>query len=994
MTSKKDLFKYINTLRDISNNQKLIVFVGAGVSCNVKGMPSWYALIKKMADEIKYSKCLSCQHKDSKCTNNCKFKEEYSPDEYLKIPQYLFNKDQNKYYEIIKNSFVKENKNINAPLSKVIFELNPVHIITTNFDDLLESCNSNYREKYDLIIKDNDLLGSNKSKYIIKMHGDINEEDNIKHIVLKEDDYLNYSQNHILIETFAKSLFTNHIILFLGYSLNDYNIKQILSWIDYLRKQNNEKQNNEKKQISYIVLDTNKVDEYQINYFNGKNIEVININEMPLIDDIPSSLFDDRGKRLYSFLKAISDEYFQIELFSDTCSNDIIENKLELISPNIFINYKILLDLLYIKQYDKRDKKLVLWDKKKFNRISDFINSNKLSKELKQLFLNSGISSIVLESEQGGNIISLQDNLENDLFTDELFNLYIENKYDELKKKIKQENIDIIKKCFYLSLIDSDYNFMQKEYEKIDFSSLSSLNKKISYMHNMEVISRFLKGQLFNSNKIINFIESISKINEKKLYGQYIDIYNGNHKEHEQCRIYYNKFKKNIQNKISFYDIKNFSLNQYYFYFYNNLIFKGFSNINSDLKIYISAIICSNGDYIKEDYFERKNEKYLIDLLDFDIMTKFISTQDLYELINDEYKIIELNTSEDNITKLTDRFSNLCNSLLVCEDTYGLCDSYLTIISNLALILQKLNLNIYCKNKIAESINKIFSDKKFVNIFFLNFQYQDFEYYIKIFICLFENLTLIPNIEVVKNVTNCVYLGKISETYFVDIRKFLSHFLRNQDPEIVQKEINDIINNIDVTKEFNKKVLLIRLFLDFIDEKDLKNNYIPFLSENFSKINHYALYDFILGNILKPSQDYINNIFTNILEKYKRQKEDSVLAKIITMDYELDYELEFIILLYIYGYINDINSLKDIAKANSYLKFLLYPDDFDYSQVDFSNYMWTNFAKKTKLMEYFVKYKDKIVVNIKDKIKRGKITDTEKKILYGFLLDKKDLFSV
>ena len=991
MTSKKDLFKYIDTLRDISNNQKLIVFVGAGVSCNVKGLPSWYALIKKMADEIKYSKCLSCQHKDSECTNNCKFKEEYSTDEYLKIPQYLFNKDQNKYFEIIKNSFVKESKNINAPLSEAIFELNPVHIITTNFDDLLESCNSIYREKYDVIIKDNDLLGSNKSKYIIKMHGDINEEDNIKHIVLKEDDYLNYSQNHILIETFAKSLFTNHTILFLGYSLNDYNIKQILSWIDYLRKQNNEKQNNEKQQISYIVLDTNKFDEYQVNYFNGKNIEVININEMPLINDIPSSLFDDRGKRLYSFFKAISDEYFQIELFSDTCSNDIIENKLELISPNIFINYKILLDLLYIKQYDKIDNELVLFDKKEFNRISDFINSNKLSKELKQLFLNSGISSIVLESEQGGNIISLQDNLENDLFADELFNLYIENKYDELKKKIKQENIDIIKKCFYLSLIDSDYNFMQKEYEKIDFSSLSSLNKKISYMHNMEVISRFLKGQLFNSNKIINFIESISKINEKKLYGQYIDIYNGNHKEHEQCRIYYNKFKKNIQNKISFYDIKNFSLNQYYFYFYNNLIFKGFSNINSDLKIYISAIICSNGDYIKEDYLhERKNEKYFIDLLDFDIMTKFISTQELYELINDEYKIIELNTSEDNITKLTDRFSNLCNSLLGCEDTYGLCDSYLTIISNLALILQKLNLNIYCKNKIAESINKIFSDKKFVNIFFLNFQYQDFEYYIKIFICLFENLTLIPNIEVVKNVTNCVYLGKISETYFVDIRKFLSHFLRNQDPEIVQKEINDIINNIDVTKEFNKKVLLIRLFLDFIDDKDLNDNYIPFLSENFSKINHHALYDFIFGNILKPSQDYINTLFTNILEKYKKQKENSFFTKIIT----IDYELEFIILLYICKYIDDINSLKDIAEENCYLKFLLYPDDFDYSQVDFSNYMWTNFAKKTKLMEYFVKYKDKIVANIKDKIKRGKVTDTEKKILYGFLLDKKDVFSV
>ena len=52
----------------------------------------------------------------------------------------------------------------------------------------------------------------------------------------------------------------------------------------------------------------------------------------------------------------------------------------------------------------------------------------------------------------------------------------------------------------------------------------------------------------------------------------------------------------------------------------------------------------------------------------------------------------------------------------------------------------------------------------------------------------------------------------------------------------------------------------------------------------------------------------------------------------------IDYELEFIILLYSYEYINDISCLQDIAEENCYLKFLLYPDDFDYSQVDFSNY--------------------------------------------------------
>ena len=93
-----------------------------------------------------------------------------------------------------------------------------------------------------------------KSKYIIKMHGDVLHPETI---VLKEKDYLDYSQNHVLIELFVKALLADHTILFLGYSLNDYNIKLIISWINYLRSQNG--LIDKDKKIGYIVLDENKV---------------------------------------------------------------------------------------------------------------------------------------------------------------------------------------------------------------------------------------------------------------------------------------------------------------------------------------------------------------------------------------------------------------------------------------------------------------------------------------------------------------------------------------------------------------------------------------------------------------------------------------------------------------------------------------------------------------------------------------------------------------
>ncbi|MCD7809820.1 MAG: SIR2 family protein, partial [Erysipelotrichaceae bacterium] len=119
-------------------------------------------------------------------------------------------------------------------MNDLIVSFHPEHIITTNYDHLLD----NYH--YEVIKNDSDLLKASSSHYLIKMHGDI---DDITQIIFKEDDYLSYSQTHSIMELFIKSLLIDHTFLFVGYSLNDYNLKTFLSWIDYLGKQNNVKDN-------------------------------------------------------------------------------------------------------------------------------------------------------------------------------------------------------------------------------------------------------------------------------------------------------------------------------------------------------------------------------------------------------------------------------------------------------------------------------------------------------------------------------------------------------------------------------------------------------------------------------------------------------------------------------------------------------------------------------------------------------------------------------
>ncbi|MBC1867497.1 hypothetical protein HCA23_14155, partial [Listeria seeligeri] len=198
---------YIN---DVKKNNKLIIFVGAGVSMN-SGLPSWRNLIQKFANDLDYDGNIDA--------------------DMLKIPQFYFDspKFKKKYYNKIKKEIKKTTKS--NSIHSIIYKLAPKHIITTNYDQLIEKTQSIevLTNKYHVVSEDKDFLNAKTDNLIIKMHGDI---DNLDSIVLKEDDYLNFSQNKILIETYIKSLMVNHTFVFIGYSIADYNFKQIINWVD------------------------------------------------------------------------------------------------------------------------------------------------------------------------------------------------------------------------------------------------------------------------------------------------------------------------------------------------------------------------------------------------------------------------------------------------------------------------------------------------------------------------------------------------------------------------------------------------------------------------------------------------------------------------------------------------------------------------------------------------------------------------------------------
>ena len=70
---------------------------------------------------------------------------------------------------------------------------------------------------------------------------------------------------------------------------------------------------------------------------------------------------------------------------------------------------------------------------------------------------------------------------------------------------------------------------------------------------------------------------------------------------------------------------------------------------------------------------------------------------------------------------------------------------------------------------------------------------------------------------------------------------------------------------------------------------------------------------------------------------------------------------------------------KNYLRKDRVLQFLLDRESFDYSQVDFSNYMWENFVRHEKYMASFVAHKDVIIPRIQKRIEAGGASEAEKK---------------
>lgn len=223
-----------------------ILFVGTGVSLRyLKNSFSWDGLLSYISFELTNDEEFYLDLK-AKCFKNGKYNFEEIANLLEKEFNLQLSKDRDgkfknindRFYESMRNGLnlsrfkifisdilssleIKEEKQEELELLKKIRK-NIGSIITTNYDMLIEKI-------FDFSpLIGNDILLSNPYGSVYKIHGCVS---NIEKIIITEEDYNNFDREYDLIRAQLLSLFIHNPIIFIGYRIEDNNVKKILKTI-------------------------------------------------------------------------------------------------------------------------------------------------------------------------------------------------------------------------------------------------------------------------------------------------------------------------------------------------------------------------------------------------------------------------------------------------------------------------------------------------------------------------------------------------------------------------------------------------------------------------------------------------------------------------------------------------------------------------------------------------------------------------------------------
>jgi len=855
----------LNILKKSNDKNKLTIFVGAGVSKS-SNLPSWSDLIEMIKTDLSIND---------------------NETDYLKIAQlYYLSCGETVYYQKIKEFFPE---NIEPTvIQKLIFDLKPANIITTNWDILLEKTARDNGYIYDVISKNEHLVHSELENHIIKMHGDFRDNN----IVFKEDDYINYKNNFPLIENYIKSILSTNTILFLGYSYSDINLKQITKWIQ-----------NNSKSMPPMFLVVFKEDKNQNKYLENFGIKTIVINE----EDTSFGL-DSYSNKLATFLRSLNsdkDYHSNIDNMSDIEIVNFVYKRLKPLdelnaillkqiqstltncgfsyTPFAKGNYIFLefYDTILTYDIDKNIRKIY----NRFRKILNNFNDN-YSNEIKERI--SSIISILYKANIDGYI---KTNDKNSLHkTMQEFGFFtIPKNINNTEKALCNFDFDDFE------INENDIKEMMKKvffyYQKYEFLKAYKLNEKTIKLCLKQQNYTQLFLAMFNQNVLLNRIKDPWHLEDTKEKDKYqISQENMQLKSYNLDEKFY-ELPKTVQNVLQ--EIKPFVSYDYLYRFASEV------DDELDKKVKQKKAMETNGSMtwdtnITRNYSKHKNlihfvlnnymmiernpdfmainkklikislirqmqeENFSLDKLELFVVVKYIAYKDLIELIN-EFENFRLNINKKtlnwltikvfpNIVKLYNENKNLYshfsdelkNILCICS-FINLATKQLEIMLKQIKFLigsRKINLDIY------EQINKFIDSQENIN---QNDLIDILEMMIDKIICSRGNVWDYQAIENNNLWSPFKHLNNQSIIYtnIELIKSFIQELEKFNTKQKIQLSKGFLINLYNISNEEIKKLIkkfMLDIELTKLNESNLKNiDILNTQNFNFDGLNNYGL---------------------------------------------------------------------------------------------------------------------------------------------------------
>ncbi|WP_294531686.1 SIR2 family protein [uncultured Bacteroides sp.] len=203
--------QYIAELKDAVRDKKVILFVGAGLSKNI-GLPTFSELIDEVAKKMGYDADLF------KSFSNFQSLVEFYQIKQKSIGELRSYMDQ-KWH----------NPNIHiekSEIHKLIVDLDFPIIYTTNYDYWLEKAFEYYNKSFTKIVNVKDFADiQDGTTQIVKFHGDFSDDSSI---VLTESSYFERLDFSSPLDIKLRSDMLGKTILFIGYSLEDINMRFLI----------------------------------------------------------------------------------------------------------------------------------------------------------------------------------------------------------------------------------------------------------------------------------------------------------------------------------------------------------------------------------------------------------------------------------------------------------------------------------------------------------------------------------------------------------------------------------------------------------------------------------------------------------------------------------------------------------------------------------------------------------------------------------------------